>query len=355
MTAFPVPWRVFAVLLTGMLAFLVTPTSGFAAPPAGAVYNGPMSDGGTIVVTVNADATAVRVVVTYPGPYSTSCSTGVTLPSASIAGTAQAQFASLTASTGVQSNVAIAAYFALPDYQSVVGAYSADPVEGSNCPRRRTTWSAERTPTPEPVAAKVAPSATYAGEAYTTAGVGVGAVQFKTSTDGSMSSASITATSGSCIYLLTVGDTASATPWVRGTYLAKSIATGSVAAVSAPTAVGGSFVAQGSSSACGSLVGMFSATQTSTPPSVAPVTGTGTFVTPPRFGSGSMALVVYGGGSVAQLEAAAKTGEAKGVWAQDASGAFLLFVVNGPAFVNEPFTTKFTAGIAVSTAVTLVR
>ena len=355
MTAFPVPWRVLVVLLVGLAALLVTPERALAAPAAGAVYNGTMSDGGTIVVTVNADATAVRVVVTYLGPFSASCSTGITVPSTSIAGTAQAQFASLTASTGVQNNVAIAAYFALPDYQSVVGAYSADPTEGSTCPLRRSTWTAERTPAPEPVASKVAPSTTYAGEAYTTAGVGVGTVQFKSSADGSMSSASITATSGSCIYLLTVGDSATATPWVRGTYLAKSIATGSLTAVSAPTAVGGSFVAQGTGSGCGTLVGMFSATPASTPPAVVPVTGTGTFVTPPRFGSGSMALVVYGGGSVAQLEVAAKAGEAKGVWAQDASGAFLLFVVNGPTFVNEPFRTKFATGIAANTAVTLVR
>ena len=355
MTAFPAPWRACAALVIGMLALLATPGSALAAPPAGAVYNGTMSDGGTIVVTVNADATAVRVVVTYPGPYSANCSTGITVPSASIAGTAQAQFASLTASTGVQNNVAIAAYFALPDYQSVVGAYSADPNEGSNCPRRRSTWMAERTPAPEPVAARVAPNATYAGEAYTTAGVGVGTVQFKSSADGSMSSASITATSGSCIYLLTVGDSLAATPWVRGTYLAKSIATGSVAVVSAPTAVGGSFVAQGNDSACGTLVGMFSATPTSTSLAPVPATGTGAFVTSPRFGTGSMALVVYGGGSVAQLEAAAQAGEAKGVWAQDSSGAFLLFVVNGPTFVNEPFRTKFAAGIAANTAVTLVR
>lgn len=353
MTASPIPWRLLAVLLIGMLAFLVTPGSASAAPPAGAVYNGTMSDGGTIVVTVNADASAVRVVVTYPGPFSVNCSTGITVASTSITGTAQAQFASLTASTGVQNNVAIAAYFALPDHQSVVGAYSADPAEGSSCPRHRSTWTAERTPAPEPVAAKVAPSTTYSGEAYTTDGVGVGSVQFRSSADGSMSGVSITATSGSCIYPLTVGDSVSATLWVRGTYLAKSSPTGSLAAVSAPTAVGGSFVAQSSSAACGSLVGMFSATPSSTPPPVAP--GTGTFATPPRFGTGSMALVVYGGGSVAQLEAAAKVAEAKGVWAQDASGAFVLFVVNGPTFVNEPFRTKFAGGIAANTAVTLVR
>ncbi|MDA0302691.1 MAG: hypothetical protein O2822_09205, partial [Chloroflexi bacterium] len=70
---------------------------------------------------------------------------------------------------------------------------------------------------------------------------------------------------------------------------------------------------------------------------------------------GYTALAVFGGGTVAQLEVAAREAGATGVWAQDSAGRFVLLVVDGPAFINEPFRAAFAAGLAGSTAVTLAR
>jgi hypothetical protein len=46
---------------------------------------------------------------------------------------------------------------------------------------------------------------------------------------------------------------------------------------------------------------------------------------------------------------------ATGVWAQDASGAYQLFVVKGPVFVNAPFRAAFPAGLRANTALTLTK
>ncbi len=46
---------------------------------------------------------------------------------------------------------------------------------------------------------------------------------------------------------------------------------------------------------------------------------------------------------------------ADGVWAQDASGAYHLLVVNGPAFLRTTFASFFPNGFTSSTAVTLTK
>jgi hypothetical protein len=94
-----------------------------------------------------------------------------------------------------------------------------------------------------------------------------------------------------------------------------------------------------------------------TPPPAPPavVIPSGTFAGTPVFGSSRMALVVFTGGSVEQLEAAAIAGGASGVWAQEAGGTYRLFVVGGPTFVNAPFRAAFPDGLRTSTALTLTR
>jgi len=78
------------------------------------------------------------------------------------------------------------------------------------------------------------------------------------------------------------------------------------------------------------------------------------FAGAPVFGAGGMAQAVFGGGSVEDLEAAALTAGATGVWVQATDGSFHLLVVGGPAFLKDAFRTRFTGGIGV-TAVTLSR
>ncbi len=81
----------------------------------------------------------------------------------------------------------------------------------------------------------------------------------------------------------------------------------------------------------------------------------GGFAGAPNFGAGTQAAVVFLGGSVDQLEAAARASGANGVWAQDAGGRFQLLVVGGPTFLRDAFTAQFRGGFATSTALTLTR
>ena len=84
-------------------------------------------------------------------------------------------------------------------------------------------------------------------------------------------------------------------------------------------------------------------------------TPSGTFATRPAFGPSGQSLAVYLGGTVDQLEAAASAIGATGVWAQEASGAYRLLIVRGPAFANAPFRSAFPQGFATTTAFTLTR
>lgn len=80
----------------------------------------------------------------------------------------------------------------------------------------------------------------------------------------------------------------------------------------------------------------------------------GSFSGTPAFSPTGLATVVFGGGTVDQLEAAARAGGAAGVWSQDSGGAYVLLAVGAPSFVNDGFRTKFPAGLGL-VAVTLVR
>lgn len=94
-----------------------------------------------------------------------------------------------------------------------------------------------------------------------------------------------------------------------------------------------------------------------TPPVTTPPVagGTGAFLVAPIFSTLGQALVIFGGGTVAQLEVAASAATAKGAWVQDPTGAYQLLVVGGPAFLKEQFQAKFAAGIAVNTPMALTR
>ncbi len=88
-----------------------------------------------------------------------------------------------------------------------------------------------------------------------------------------------------------------------------------------------------------------------------PVAGaqSGRFAATPVFTSSGQALAVFRGGTVAQLEAAARAAQANGVWVQDASGGYQLLILNGATFLRDAFVARFAAGFAGDIAVTLVR
>ena len=83
--------------------------------------------------------------------------------------------------------------------------------------------------------------------------------------------------------------------------------------------------------------------------------GLGRMVSTPVFGSGGLALVVFGGGTLGQLEASARAAGATGIWAQDAHGGFHVLVVGGPTFVNADFHRAFFTGFRGATSLTLSR
>ena len=78
------------------------------------------------------------------------------------------------------------------------------------------------------------------------------------------------------------------------------------------------------------------------------------FTTRPIFSTNGLAIVVFTGGSVDQLEAAAQTAGASGVWIQDPSGAYQLLVVGGPSFLKDTLKSKMPGGVSIL-AVTLIR
>lgn len=79
------------------------------------------------------------------------------------------------------------------------------------------------------------------------------------------------------------------------------------------------------------------------------------FASTPVFDARGTAFAVFGGGTIAQLEAVAEQVGASGVWVQDGAGTYQLLVVKGPSFLTAPFTTAFSGGFTSATAVTLVR
>ncbi len=81
----------------------------------------------------------------------------------------------------------------------------------------------------------------------------------------------------------------------------------------------------------------------------------GTFAGTPVFGPSRQSLVVFNGGTVDQLEASAIAIGATGIWAQESNGAYQLFVVRGPVFVNAAFRNSFPPGLKPSTALTLTK
>lgn len=90
-------------------------------------------------------------------------------------------------------------------------------------------------------------------------------------------------------------------------------------------------------------------------PGVAAAAGNGTFLAAPVFSTSGIALTIFGGGSVDQLVATARTAGAEGVWVQDGAGMLRLLIVNGPAFLGDVFRSAFAEGLRASTPVTLTR
>ena len=75
----------------------------------------------------------------------------------------------------------------------------------------------------------------------------------------------------------------------------------------------------------------------------------------PVFDSTGSALAIYAGGTVDELAAEGARHKSTGIWVQDASGTYHLYVIGGPAFIGDQFRAKFPGGFASVTSVLLVK
>ena len=84
-------------------------------------------------------------------------------------------------------------------------------------------------------------------------------------------------------------------------------------------------------------------------------TSTAGLLSTPTFSGTGLALAVFRGGTVDQLEAAVAARGGSGAWIQDSTGGFRLLVVGGPSFLRAAVSARFPSGILANTAVTVVR
>jgi len=82
--------------------------------------------------------------------------------------------------------------------------------------------------------------------------------------------------------------------------------------------------------------------------------GAGALAGTPVFDATGKALAVFNTGTVEQLASEGVKAGATGIWVQDPSGELQVFVIGGPAFINDQFRAKFPTGLDV-TSVLLVR
>lgn len=81
--------------------------------------------------------------------------------------------------------------------------------------------------------------------------------------------------------------------------------------------------------------------------------GASAFAAPPAYSASRLALVIYRGGSVGELDTALNAARARAAWVQDERGAWQLYIVGGGS-VNDPFRAAFPQGFGGATAMMLV-
>jgi hypothetical protein len=75
----------------------------------------------------------------------------------------------------------------------------------------------------------------------------------------------------------------------------------------------------------------------------------------PDFGQGRLALALFPGGTLEQLEVWARTADATGLALPDGRGVLRVLVLGAPSFVNADFRASFPSGWDVAKPVILVR
>lgn len=237
------------------------------------------------------------------------------------------------------------------------GTFSDTRAAGSTCPTRTLTWAvmATRGDLGQPLI-----GSTYTGTGVSfRVGAGVpnptpSAFERTLPPAGIINGLQIEATSGSCSYAASFIGTLPAAGFPQASSLreadpAKPAKQSMAYGIFSGAKAMGVFVqSQGAGASCAPVITAWSAT---TPP----------FAGTPTFSAGGQAAAIFKGGTVDELEEAARVAGATGVWAQDPAGTFQLLLVRGPFFLKKNFDqamygTSLQNGpfrFMISTAVTL--
>lgn len=90
-------------------------------------------------------------------------------------------------------------------------------------------------------------------------------------------------------------------------------------------------------------------------PANTPAAQRGKLASNPVFDPTGRALAVFNGGSIDQLATEAQRVDSKGIWVQASDGSYQVFVIGGPAFLNDQFRAKFPDGFPAVASVLLVK
>jgi hypothetical protein len=361
------------VALLAALAAVGAGTRGHAqtaGPPPGRVYLGNMTDGGIVLITVNSAGTAATVLFSFGGATPSGCAAsvaavGVPFDSAS-------SFARDGQSLPMQTNVAYTGFLDTLSFRYMVGSLSADPLPGSNCPSHRVAWRAVNSKVPV-ATARPRGSTTYDGVVLTAGSQPArGAAQVTVSADSSSITSWQLAYDGEpcdlTLWSVTSPRLNDGAWWGSQSGDTAASSATSVYAVAGATSFRGAFAAKAEGN-CPAVAGTFvthapgAAVATGTPVSpastVTPATPTAAVagtaarlvngVIPPNGGIG---LIVFGGGTNAQLVAASGcSASTAAFWATTPAGAFVTYVPGASvAVVNEEWQARFAGAIPVNTA-----
>lgn len=307
-----------------------------------------------VSLTANADATSLALSIGYPTPVPGGCPSGT--GSSAAVGSGGDFIGGIIAATATQRNLVVGGYVEESAATAIAGIFTADPVEGGSCPARRLAWVATSPGAVNPAGprANTVYSGTVTAPGATTSS---GTAQAATNADGTVRSVIITQTIGACTYQVGTPTSQASVTLTRGSFSIPLSGGAYIVGVAGPTRIAGGFVAPAQGN-CPSVTGVWranvpaSATPTSTP-------GVQTTATPApagRFISGSIpatgiGLVVFGGGTNAQLVAGASCPAGAGAfWVTNSAGEFVTYVPGAAvAVVNEAWLTLFVTGIPANT------
>lgn len=356
--------RAFGRLTLGLLALAVAGgayASGAmpaTAAPAGTTYEGKTNDNSPITLITGADGTVVTN-LTMPSSGVDGCSFNLVTGNLRLSSSDTFYVGTAELKNGAESH----AYFgAFGDAGTAIGAIGFDWEPGAQCSGAlRRTYIATSSGG-DGVQGPGATAGTYTGTVLSVMpDEGVrGTVEIVVGADGrSVDSLHLTYTDGACVYRPTLEATALLDGKILQTGVRTIIGSAAIPSIVATTQGTSRIVGAFSTpaeGACPPVGGYWTADLATPAPTPAPApSGSGRFVTTPVFSPAGQAFAIFGGGASGDVEAAAREAHASGVWAQDASGAYQLLVVDGPPFLNAAFHAAFAGGLATNTSLTLTR